>query len=78
MSKKRSAGRASARLAKGQLWKLSHLYIQIVELGKKLIHYRMLTDIKEPGAKIKTSEVDVMWGYLKSRRAQLVHGGSSR
>jgi hypothetical protein len=74
MSKKQRAVSppAPAGLAKGQLWKLNHVYIQIVELGKKLIHYRMLSDLKETGAKIKTSGVDVMWGYLKSRRAQLI------
>lgn len=74
MSRKRIAGNPPAPLAKGQLWKLNHFYIQIVELGKRLIHYRMLSDLKETGVKIKTSGVDVMWGYLKSRRAQLVHG----
>jgi hypothetical protein len=77
MSKKRQVGGEGVGLAKGQLWKLNDLYIQIVELGKKLIHYRMLSDARETGARIKTSGVDVMWGYLKSRRAQLVqHSGS--
>jgi hypothetical protein len=76
MSKKGHAG-STGGLAKGQLWKLNHLYIQIVELGKKLIHYRMLSDLKETGAKVKTSEVEVMWGYLKSRHAQLVESGGS-
>lgn len=61
-------------LAKGQLWKLNHLYIHIVELGKKIIHYRMLTDLKETGARIKTSSVDVLRGYLRSRHARLVRG----
>ena len=64
-------------LAKGQLWKINDAYIQIVELGKRLIHYRMLTDLKETGARIKTSSIEVMSGYLKSRRARLVHSGSS-
>jgi hypothetical protein len=62
-----------ASLAKGQLWKLNHLYIQIVELGKRLIHYRMLSDLKETGARIKTSSVDVLWRYLQSRHARLVN-----
>ena len=64
-------------LAKGQLWKLSHLYIQVVELGKKLIHYRMLSDAQESGARVKTSDVKVMWDYLKSRHAQLVQNNRS-
>jgi len=78
MMRTRTKGGASpGDLAKGQLWKLSHFYIQIVELGKRLIHYRMLTDLKETGARIKTSSIEVMSGYLKSRRARLVHSGSS-
>jgi hypothetical protein len=77
MSKKTQVGSPTGRLAKGQLWKLSHLYIQVVELGKKLIHYRMLTDEKESGARVKTSDVNVMWDYLKSRQAQLVQNNRS-
>lgn len=72
MSNTRRRGERTTRFAKGQLWKLNHLYIQIVELGKKLIHYRMLTDLKETGARIKTSSADVLWGYLQSRHARLV------
>jgi hypothetical protein len=77
MSKKSLSGGWPAGFAKGQLWKLNHLYVQVVDQGKKLIHYRMLNDLKETGARIKTSRADVMWDYLKSRGAQLVHGGSS-
>lgn len=73
MSSKKSQGKARVGLAEGQLWKLNHLYIQIVELGKRLIHYRMLSDLKERGARIKTSSVDVLWRYLQSRHARLVN-----
>ena len=75
MRNKRRAGRRSALLAQGQLWKLNHLYVQIVDLTKPLIHYRMLSDVRDTGAKVKTSGADVLAGYLKSRRAQLVRGG---
>ena len=78
MSRKKVTRNVAARLATGQTWKLNDFYIQIVELGKKLIHYRMLSDLKETGARIKTSGVDVMWGYLKSRHAQLVNNASPR
>ena len=77
MSNKRKDGDQPGELAKGQLWKLSNFYIQIVELGKRLIHYRMLSDLKETGARIKTSSIEVMQEYLKSRRARLVHGAPS-
>jgi hypothetical protein len=76
MRNKSKGGDSPGALAKGQLWKLSNFYIQIVELGKRLIHYRMLSDIKEPGARIKTSSIEVMWEYLKSRRARLVQNES--
>jgi len=77
MSNKRRLGGRPKGFAKGQLWKLNHLYIQVVDLGKKFIHYKMLNDLKETGARIKTSGVDVMWDYLRSRGAELVHGGGS-
>lgn len=75
MSRTSHDARAPEALADGQLWKLNDFYIQIVKLGRRLIHYRMLSDIKETGARVKTSGVDVLWGYLKSRRAQLVAPG---
>jgi hypothetical protein len=78
MSMKARSKASHKGLAKGQLWKLSHVYVQIVELGKQLIHYRMLTDLRETGAKVKTSGADVLLGYLKSRGAQLVQDSSSR
>ena len=76
MSSTRRQGKSDTRLAKGQLWKLNHLYIQIVQLGKKVIEYRMLSDLKETGARTKTSGPDVLCGYLRSRRARLVHDSS--
>ena len=64
-------------LAKGQLWKLNHAYIQIVELGKRLIHYKMMTQPGETWVKTQMSGIETMWDYLKTRHAQLVKSGSS-
>lgn len=77
MSRKSLSGGKPAGFAKGQLWKLNHFYVQVVDQGRKLIHYRMLSDLKETGARVKTSGADVMWDYLESRGAQLVNGRSS-
>ncbi len=60
------------QLAKGQLWKLSHAYIQIVDLGKRLIHFRMLARLGERGVRTQMSDIETLWRYLKSRHAQLV------
>ncbi len=68
----RKENHSTPELAKGQLWQLSHAYIRIVELGKRLIHYKMMTQPSEPGVRTQISARDTLLGYLKSRRARLV------
>lgn len=59
-------------LAKGQLWKLKHVYIQIVGLGGRLLSYKMLDSLDEDGVRPKMSDIEVMWRYLRTRNARLV------
>lgn len=59
-------------LAKGQIWQLKHVYIRIMELGKRLLHYKMMDSLDDHGARTQISGIDVMRGYLASRRARLV------
>jgi len=59
-------------LAKGQVWKLKDIYVQIVELGHRLLHYRMLSFLGQRGVRTQVSGIDVMRHYLRSRRAELV------
>jgi len=66
---------AAPGLAKGQLWKLNHAYIQIVELGKRLIHYRMVRHLGQM-RRTQTSGIDTMEDYLKTHEARLVKGAS--
>ena len=63
-------------LAKGQLWKMNDAYILIVELGKILIHYKMMKQLGQSPVKTQMSTVDTMGTYLKSNRARLVTKGS--
>ena len=58
-------------LAKGQLWKTKDSHIRIVELGKMLVHYKMLKDPRQM-RRTQMSRVDNMLAYLKTNRAQLV------
>ena len=58
-------------MAKGQLWKTEDAHIQIVELGKMLVHYKMLRDLRQM-RRTQMSRIDTMEGYLKTNRAQLV------
>ncbi len=74
MEKKINKKASPEGLAAGQLWKLNHAYIQIVELGKRLLHYRMMKNPGQRGVRPQISEIGTMWGYLKSRKAELVKG----
>ena len=59
-------------LAKGQLWKMQDAYIQIVELGKRLIHYKMMKELGQMRVKTQMSGIESMGLYLKNNRARLV------
>ena len=61
-------------LAKGQLWKTEHSHIQIVDLGKLLVHYKMLRDLHQM-RRTQMSRVDSMEDYLRTNRAELVKVG---
>jgi hypothetical protein len=75
MNRKAQGKKAPKALAEGQLWRLSHVYIQIVELGKRLIHYKMMSRPDETGVKTQMSGIETMADYLRTRRAQLVRTG---
>jgi hypothetical protein len=68
---------SAARLAKGQIWKLKHVYIEIVDLSKRLLRYRMLNSLEENGVKPQSSGIEVMWRYLQTRKARLIDQPSS-
>jgi hypothetical protein len=58
-------------LAKGQLWSTAKGHIQIVDLGKMLVHYKMLRDLRQM-RRTQMSRIDTMESYLKTNRARLV------
>ena len=62
-------------LANGQLWKTENAYIQIVELGKRLIDYRMMRELGQT-RRIQTSSIETMEKYLQTNEARLVKGNS--
>lgn len=66
-----------APLAKGQLWKTDVSYIYIVELGKRLVHYKML---RQPGQPRRTQMTDqlTLEGYLKTNQGRLVEKGADK
>ena len=61
-------------LAKGQLWKINDAYIQIVEHGKRLIHYKMMKTVGQRGVFTHMSAIAALEDYLKANEARLVKG----
>jgi hypothetical protein len=58
-------------LAKGQLWRTNNGHIRIVDLGKMLVHYKMLKDVRQM-RRTQMSRIDSMLAYLRTNQAQLV------
>jgi hypothetical protein len=66
----------SPALAKGQLWRTEHSHIRIMEIGKLLVHYKMLRDLRQM-RRTQMSRIDSMEAYLKTNSAQLVENSAS-
>ncbi|MBU6399624.1 MAG: hypothetical protein KGS61_04850 [Verrucomicrobia bacterium] len=59
-------------LEKGQQWQIDNVQLEIVELGKRLTHYRLWRGMKPKGAPVKMSRREEIEAYLKTHRAKLV------
>ena len=68
---KTNGKKSSPALAKGQLWSTAKGHIKIVELGKMLVHYKMLKDLRQM-RRTQMSRIESMEVYLKTNRAELV------
>jgi hypothetical protein len=62
------------RLEAGQLWKIEHGYIFIVELGRRLIHYKMLREPNQKAVSTRLIGIEALLNYLRQNEAELVHG----
>jgi hypothetical protein len=72
---KTNGKKTSLALAKGQLWKTEKGHIRIVDLGKMLVHYKMLRELHQM-RRTQMSRIDTMLGYLKTNGAQLVESSA--
>jgi hypothetical protein len=59
-------------LEKGQTWKLEHGYLHIVELGKRLVHYRILRQLNQHAITTRLIGVVELLIFLKHNDAELV------
>jgi hypothetical protein len=61
----------SPALKKGQIWKAKDAYIQIMDLGKRLIDYKMLSELGQM-RRTQTTAHQTLEAYLKANGAHLV------
>jgi hypothetical protein len=60
-------------LENGQMWKLEHGYLHIVELGKWLVHYKILRQLNQQAVTTRLIGVVELLTYLKQNEATLVN-----
>jgi hypothetical protein len=61
-------------LAKGQVWRTNAAHIEIVALGKRLIHYRITKRLGTRQVSAQISGIQAMADYLRANEARLVKG----
>jgi hypothetical protein len=61
-----------AELEAGQLWRVEHGYVYIVELGKRLIHYKMLRQPNQRAAATRIIGIEALLRYLDNSEATLM------
>lgn len=62
----------SKGLEKGQLWQMKDTHVEIVEVGKRLAHYRLLPRLNQRGIPVKLGRREELEAFLKSHGAKLV------
>ncbi len=63
--------KSTRAVSEGQIWKTAAADIEIVGLGKRLIHYRVTKQFGPREVSAQISEIQAMENYLKTNRAEL-------
>jgi hypothetical protein len=56
----------------GQMWKLEHGYLYIAELGKRLIHYKLLRQPNQRAVATRLIGIGELMTFLKRNEAELL------
>ena len=59
-------------LSEGQLWRLKKRYVLIVALENLCVHFKLMSGPEKTWEKTLTDDIDALYRYLISRRAQLI------
>lgn len=66
-----------SRLAKGQVWRTRIAQVEIVGLGKRLIHYRITKHLGHKTISAQISAIQALENYLRNNQALLITGISN-
>jgi hypothetical protein len=61
----------------GQLWRIEHGYVHIVEVGKRLVHYKTLRHPTQRAAVTRMIGVGALMKYLAYCEGRLVKLGAA-
>ena len=64
--------KAAKGLEKGQLWQMKDTHLEVVEVGKRLAHYRLLPRLNQRGIPVKLGRREELELFLKNNSAKLV------
>jgi hypothetical protein len=64
-------------LEKGQLWKTDSGYIQIWDIGKRLIDYKMMKQPGIRGVRTQATTIETLKEYLKTQKAVLAKASAA-
>jgi len=64
-------------LQKGQLWKTDIGYIQIQDIGKRLIDYKMMKELGKKAVRTQATSIDTLKEYLKTQKAVLAKASAA-
>jgi len=59
-------------LRAGQLWKLKHRYVRIMELSREYVRFKMMNSPEDAAERVLTSDIDCLWRYLVSRKGHVI------
>src|SRR5258708_3505128 len=57
-------------LEKGQIWKMGESYLEVTEIGKRLVHYKLATKTKQRGLRSHMASSLTVQAFLTSNRAE--------
>lgn len=60
------------QLEPGQLWKIEHGYLYIVEVGKRLVHYKTLRAPSQRAAVTRMIGIGALLNYLTQAEGELM------